>query len=100
MIASAGDRRLFYCSIINMTAQREAEQQIIQSSEQLRFLNEVAHDLLTQTDADKGIEEVLCRILAYFSGDRAYVIELDSVHGVSNNTYETRRRGGPDAREA
>lgn len=93
VIASAGDRRLFYCSIINMTAQREAEQQIIQSSEQLRFLNEVAHDLLTQTDADKGIEEVLCRILAYFSGDRAYVIELDSVHGVSNNTYETCAEG-------
>ena len=86
-IPSVGENVLL--SVTNdITEMRLAEEQIIQSSEQLQFLNETAHDLLTQTNTDKGIEEVLQRILDYFDGDRAYVIELDFLHGVSNNTYE------------
>lgn len=56
--------------------------------EQLQFLNDSAHEILAQTDSDRAIEQTLEKLLGYFSGDRAYVIELDEVHHVSNNTYE------------
>lgn len=72
----------------DITAQREAEIRLMQSSEQLRFLNETAHDLLSQSDADKGIKGVLERVLDYFGGSRAYVFEIDYAREVINNTYE------------
>ena len=40
VIARAGDRQLFYCSVINTTAQREVEQKLVQTSEQMRVIME------------------------------------------------------------
>ncbi len=56
--------------------------------EQLQFLNDSAHEILAQTDSDCAIKQTLEKLLGYFAGDRAYVIEMDEVHRVSNNTYE------------
>ncbi len=60
----------------------------MESFEQLRFLNESAHDVLTQADSSKAINQALKKLIDYFDGDRAYVIELDNENKVTNNTYE------------
>ncbi len=72
----------------DISEERAARQQLQETDEQLRFLNETAHDLLSQTDSGRGIEQVLERLLAYFAGNRAYVFELDDAQRVMNNTYE------------
>ncbi|MDO4539669.1 MAG: EAL domain-containing protein [Syntrophomonadaceae bacterium] len=87
-IARAGQQRLFYCSISNTTAQRKAEQMERRVTDQLRFLNETARDLLAQKDTANGINDVLLRVRDYFDGARAYVIEIDYINEVLNKTYE------------
>ena len=77
----------------DITAQIESEQRILKSAEQLRILNDTARDLLAQEDSRGGIERVLRKVLEYFGGSRAYVIELDYKNEVSNNTYEVCAEG-------
>ena len=88
VIAHVGERHLFYCMIENLTKQKEAEKKTIETTEQLKFLNETAHDILTQIDVEKAIESVLSGTMKYFGANRAYVIELDYTNKVFNNTYE------------
>ena len=88
VIATAGDRYLFYCTVDNITQQREAERAIMEMSEQVQFLNEISKSLLADGDLDAGIHDVLARIMHYFDGNRAYVFELDYERQVTNNTYE------------
>ena len=56
--------------------------------EQLRFLNESAHAILSQPDAELAINDTLAKINGYFRAERSYVVELDYARGVSSNTYE------------
>ncbi|MDO4540216.1 MAG: EAL domain-containing protein, partial [Syntrophomonadaceae bacterium] len=72
----------------DITKEKKAELQILQSSEQLRFLNETARDLLIQEDANLGINNVLKKILDYFDGDRSYVVEMRHESETADNTYE------------
>ncbi len=72
----------------DITRERNDKRLIEESSEQLLFLNDTAHDLFAQTDAEEGFATVLQKTLAYFQGDRAYVVEMDDARKVSNNTYE------------
>ncbi|MDO4560248.1 MAG: EAL domain-containing protein [bacterium] len=72
----------------DITAQIESERRIVKSAEQLRFLNDTARDLLAPGECGVGIERVLRKVLDYFGGSRAYVIELNYERKVSNNTYE------------
>ena len=77
----------------DITSQKENERAILDAAGQLRFLNDVSHDLLTEPDADKAIESMLQKILNYFSGSRAYVFELNWEKRVANNTYEVCAQG-------
>ena len=72
----------------DITAAKEADRAVLETSKQLVFLNETAHDLFVQTDVDYGVELVLRKVLDYFRGERAYIIELDRARDVSDNTYE------------
>lgn len=93
VIATAGDRHLIYCTNENITAQREAEREIRETDEQLRFLNDAAHDMLTQADSDGAINTVLEKLQKFFDGNRAYIFEFDYENGVCCNTYETCKEG-------
>ncbi|MDO5111988.1 MAG: PAS domain-containing protein [Clostridia bacterium] len=72
----------------DITEQRNAYVTLYEADEQLRVLNETAHDLLSQPDCNKGIAETLQKLLSYFSADRAYVFELNHEKRIADNTYE------------
>lgn len=58
------------------------------ANNQLKFLNESAHDILAQNDTELAINETLKKLLDYFHSDRSYVIELNYTQMISVNTYE------------
>lgn len=83
----------------DITEQYRAEQAIIESSEQLLFLNNISKELLVEGDANTAIEFVLKRILDYFGGDRAAVIETNKETGRDKNTYEVCAEGVESVRD-
>ncbi|NLW69578.1 MAG: PAS domain-containing protein, partial [Eubacteriaceae bacterium] len=72
----------------DITEQRLSQKAMEDTDDQLRFLNEAAHDLLTQTDTEEGITNLLKMLLDYFSGKRAYIFELNFEKDTLSNTYE------------
>lgn len=92
-IARADERMLFYCSIENVTAQKNAEKSLIESAKQLSFLNDVSRDLLFSGDSDQAVNSILQKTLDYFMGDRAYVFEVDWNKKLTRNTYEICAKG-------
>ena len=74
--------------ITDITELHAAQQKEKESADQLRFLNDSAHDILTQPDCDLAINETLRKVLHYFAAERAYVFEYDYAQGVTSNTYE------------
>ncbi|NLD20228.1 MAG: EAL domain-containing protein [Clostridiales bacterium] len=87
VIATAGNRSLVYCTNENITELRNTEQQAVATADQLRFLNDTAHDLLTQNHTDTGIHAALRKILEYFRADSIYIVELDKQSQSLNKTY-------------
>ncbi len=55
---------------------------------QIRFLCEVAQDLLAQPDAEQGICEMLKKIMEYYGGERAFIFECDLQKNTGDYTYE------------
>jgi EAL domain-containing protein (putative c-di-GMP-specific phosphodiesterase class I) len=88
VIARTGYRYLLYCTSENITAQRNAEQKQSETMDQLRFLENVAHNLLTQQDPEAGIEAILDQMLGFFESSRICIYEFDFVHRYAINTYE------------
>jgi diguanylate cyclase (GGDEF)-like protein len=88
VIARTGDRCLVYCTAENITPQRIAEQKKQETSEQIKFLESVAHQLLTQSDPDTGIMEILKKILEYFNAKKALVFEFNSPDAKVSESYE------------
>ncbi len=88
VIAKAGPRVLIYCNNENITEQRLAEQKKQETTEQLQFLESVAHELLNQQNTSAGINMLLDRVLNHFAADRCYIFEFDYHKQVVNNTYE------------
>ena len=76
------------CVFSDVTAEKQVEQSLRQTDEQLLFLNETAHALLAQPDSDAAINETLARMLSYFQGNRAYIFELDHERQTADNSYE------------
>lgn len=85
LIAKAQERNLFYCVISNKSREKEA-------NEQLLFLNEAAHDIMTYSEVDTAINTILKRLRENFSADRTYLVEFDR-NKVLDNTYEVDRPG-------
>ncbi|MDO5112402.1 MAG: PAS domain-containing protein, partial [Clostridia bacterium] len=77
----------------DITAQQETIEEIGETSEQLRFLNEISRELLREGDLHEAINELLQKILDYFDGSRAYVFELDWAAQIGKNTYEVCAEG-------
>lgn len=77
----------------DVTEEHLAQQRQAEANEQLRFLNETAHELLAWPDSEQAIRQTLLRFMAYFRSDRAYVVEIDHDRQVVNNTYEVCAQG-------
>ena len=60
----------------DITTERRAQQQAQEALAQLQFLNDTAHCLLAENDAEAGIRRVLRALADYFQGSRAFVAEL------------------------
>lgn len=88
VIATAGARQLVYCTVENITPQRLAEQRRQETTEQLQFLENVAHELLTQQDPDAGINAILHRLLSFFDASCGYVFEFGSRKEIMCISYE------------
>ncbi|NLC74993.1 MAG: EAL domain-containing protein, partial [Clostridiales bacterium] len=99
VIAKIGDRRLIYSTNENITAQRVAEETREETTEQLSFLESVAHELLAQTNADEGIMTLLDKVRRYFDGNRCYVFEFDRKRGIAVNSYELCANGITSSKE-
>ena len=82
------DQPVQLCILTDITAEKDSEQALRETDEQLRFLNDMAHDLLAQSDSERGIEDILTKLLDYFSGKRAYIFEFDHINRLLKNTYE------------
>ncbi|MDD2213693.1 MAG: PAS domain-containing protein, partial [Oscillospiraceae bacterium] len=67
--------------IVNITEHREV-------ADNLRFLNEIAHEILSQTDPQKGLNAMLHNLLIYLKASRSYIFEFDPTGQFLNNTYE------------
>lgn len=78
--------------LVQLTATNDITSQQ-ELSEHLRFLNDMAHELLEQEDTEKGINATLRRLMDYFSGKRAYIFEFDYDDGTCSNTYEVCAEG-------
>ncbi|MDD3919907.1 MAG: PAS domain-containing protein, partial [Eubacteriales bacterium] len=76
----------------DITAEKE-------SDAQLRFLNDSAHDILARQDSEQAIRDTLHKLILYFAGDRAYVVETDDQNAVTNNTYEICAEGVSSEKE-
>lgn len=87
VIAKSGTRYLIYCTNENITKQRLAEQKREEATEQLRFLEGVAHDLLSQPDVQAGIDAMLQQLLVFFSASRVRIFEFDTERDAIHNTY-------------
>lgn len=77
----------------DITEEKTAEEALLDSDAQLRFLNETAHDLLAQPDAETGIYGILNKLMVYFSATRAYIFEFDKDKDIIANTYEVCAEG-------
>lgn len=73
---------------MDITVQKNAEQAILEKTEQLYFLNDTARDLLSELDTNDAINSVLTKIIRYFNADRAYIFEFSESEREANNTYE------------
>lgn len=67
--------------IMDITAMHTQRQQLL-------FLNESAHELLSQPDAPKAIEMILKKVLDFFDGNRAVIFEMNDGQSTVSNTYE------------
>lgn len=88
VIAKVGQRYLIYCNDENITPQRVAEEKRQETTEQLAFLEGMAHQLLTKANVTDCIQALLGRMLEFFNGNRCYIFEYDAERGFMNNTYE------------
>ncbi|MDD3920296.1 MAG: EAL domain-containing protein [Eubacteriales bacterium] len=77
----------------DVTADKQAEQALLETDEQLRFLNGTAHALLAQPDVEEGINGTLLKLMEYFQGARAYIFEFNEETQQANNTYEVCAEG-------
>lgn len=93
IIARAGKNYLIYCNNENITAQRLAEQKRKESTEQLLFLEHVAHELLTQPDTGACIQALLRKTRDYFDAERSYIFEFDFEKELASNTHESCQTG-------
>lgn len=98
VIAAVGSRYLMYCISENITEQRIAEHKMAETNQQLVLLDGIAHEILTQSNTDEGIRAILERLLGYFDGDRAYVLEFDNTGGIINDTFELCAENIPEER--
>ncbi len=90
----ASEEEPVHLSVSNdITEQKEAQQTLMETDDQLRFLNTIAHELLAQPDSDIGLQSVLEKLLSYFRGERAYIFELDPGEDTVSNTYEVCKEG-------
>lgn len=88
VIAKTGNRLLLYALVENVTKQTLLEKRDREKTNQLRLLNDISGDLLSEPDADKAISNVLHKLIGYLSCSRAYVAELDTQKQVITTTYE------------
>lgn len=72
----------------DITSEKASKLRILETSAQLRFLNDISRDLLGEMNPEDAIQEVLGKVLEYFNGSRAYVFEFDWDNSVTDNTYE------------
>ena len=79
---------VFIGVIMDITAEYTQRQQLI-------FLNESAHELLSQPEAAKAIEMILKKVLDFFGGDRAVIFEMNKGQNTVSNTYECCAEGIP-----
>jgi PAS domain S-box-containing protein/diguanylate cyclase (GGDEF)-like protein len=73
---------------VDVTAEKEA-------AGQLKLLNTIAGNLLTQTDAKAGIGSILRQLMLHFKGRRAYIFELSEDLKSVSNTFEVCAQGVP-----
>lgn len=73
---------------VDVTEEHLARQLQAETNDQLRFLNDTAHELHAQPNYEQAIRQTLLRFMAYFRSDRAYVVEIDHDRQVMSNTYE------------
>ncbi len=87
-MAAENRKKHIYAVHTDITALKTIEQKEHNVTAQLVFLNRVAGDLLSSTDADSAINIVLEDVLKHFCGRRSYVFEFDVPHCIACNTYE------------
>lgn len=88
MITKAKDAYLFYCYVENITAKHLAEKENAESMNQLKFLNDTSRDLIVYSHSEDAIHAMLEKILRYFSGERAYILEPNRLLTTISNSYE------------
>lgn len=102
LIAQSPIRSVVYFLVENITVQkraqaevaktteqqRQAEQLVRETNEQLLFLSDISRYLLAGKDPDEAIHRALEKMLEHFDGERAYIFELDDTLKESANTYE------------
>ena len=79
--------------LYDVTAEREAERQIMDADEKLRFLNDASRHIMMNPEVDSSIDVMLEKLLEHFDASRAYVFEKNYSANTSSNTYEVCAEG-------
>lgn len=93
VIAKSPTRSVVYLLIENITEQKQIQQKMIETTEQLQVLNEISKSILSKPDITDAMAGLLQRQMAYFDADQAYVMELDETQQQSSISYRVCAEG-------
>lgn len=87
VIAKSPACSVVYLLIENITEQKQTQQKVAETTEQLQFLNEVSKRILSNPDTRTAIESLLARQMAYFNADSVYVMECSEKQQIGRVSY-------------
>ena len=87
VIAKSSARSVVYFLIENITEQKQIQQKVMETTEQLQVLNEISKGILSKPDTKDAMESLLQRQLVYFDAARAYVMELNETQQTGSVSY-------------
>lgn len=82
-----------YLTHVDITSQKIKEKELADNARRLRAILDATEELKWKSNFNLAVSHTLDKIRAYFSADRAYIIEFDWLKNVSNNTYESNATG-------
>ena len=87
VIAQSSTCDVIYLLLENITEQKQIQSKAAEMTEQLQFLNEISKSVLSKSNTEEAMKNLLKRQLTYFDAERALVFELDKKQEAGTISY-------------